>query len=293
MLYFRATNFTRAAQFVFLAGYILAKKKDDQTWLNFSCKNMSYEVMQPFYALALPGTIATSAQMWMGEALTLLASALGTNALDAHTIVGNLCTFLFLSFPMAIGIGASIRVGQLIGSQRPVDAKKCFHASMFLCISTQSALIVSLYSCKKWLSRLFTNDDEVSSIALHLLSIMFIIMLGDTINVTIGGVLRGLGKQNWYLMSNLIPSWLFAIPMSIIFAFKMSLGIEGLWWGMLLGTYSSSVVGLIVMHWFVDWEDEAHQSLERLSSIGQLSTSSKMTSSLTSVSSIFTVAESF
>lgn len=268
------------------------KMKGDQTWLNFSCQNMSYEVMQPFYAIALPGTIATSAQMWMGEALTILASALGTNSLDAHTIVGNLCTFLFLSFPMAIGIAASIRLGQLIGSQRPADAKKCFHASMFLCISTQSALIISLYSCKDWLSRLFTNDEEVSSIVLRLLSIMFIIMLGDTINVTIGGVLRGLGKQNWFLMSILLPSWFFGIPMSIIFAFKMSLGIEGLWWGMLLGTYSSSAVGLVVMHWYVDWEDEAHQSLTRLSSIGQLSTSSKMTSSLASVASSFTAGES-
>ena len=286
-----ATNFTRMLQLVLLVGYIIVNKERDPTRPSFSCSNVSYEDMKKFYDIALPGAFATSSQMWIGEVLTILASALGTNALDAHTIVGNLCTFIFLSFPTAIGIAASIRVGHMIGSQCPSEAKKCFHASLLLCIGTQSILICSLFSCKVWLSELFTTDADVSTIVLQLLRVMFVIMLGDTINVVIGGVLRGLGRQNWFLMSILLPSWLFGIPMSVLFAFKFAFGIYGLWWGMLLGTYASSAVGLFIMSFFVDWDEEAHLALVRLtSSIGQLSSTTKLTSSLTSTSSI---AESF
>jgi hypothetical protein len=34
---------------------------------------MIFEVMTPFYEIAIPGAMAASAQMWMGEALTILA----------------------------------------------------------------------------------------------------------------------------------------------------------------------------------------------------------------------------
>lgn len=180
----------------------------------------------------------------------------------------------------------------MIGSKRPSDAKKCFHASLLLCIGTQLILICVLFSCKVWLSQLFTQDEKVSSIVRHLLIVMLIIMLGDTINVVVGGVLRGLGRQNWFLMSILLPSWLLGIPMSVLLAFKFAFGIYGLWWGMLLGTYGSSATGLFIMHFFVDWEKEAHLALTRLLSIGQLSTSTKLTSSLTSASSTFTFTDS-
>ena len=56
-------------------------------------------------------------EAWAFEVSSLLAGLLNNLiALDAHIILLNVCGFVFLSFPFALGIAGSIRVGHLLGA---------------------------------------------------------------------------------------------------------------------------------------------------------------------------------
>jgi Na+-driven multidrug efflux pump len=48
----------------------------------------------------------------------------GTKALDAHQSVMSVSGFTFLTMPLAIACAASIRVGNLLGAQRPKQVNK-------------------------------------------------------------------------------------------------------------------------------------------------------------------------
>ena len=76
-----------------------------------------------FLRLGLPGALMLALEAWAFELSTLMAAYLGTVSLDAHVSLLNIISFTFLSCPFALGIAASIRVGQLLGAAKVEAAK--------------------------------------------------------------------------------------------------------------------------------------------------------------------------
>ena len=60
----------------------------------------------------------------------------GTAEVDAHTILLTLCVFVFISFPFGIATASTIRVGNLLGANRPglarISGKPCFRQAHWL-----------------------------------------------------------------------------------------------------------------------------------------------------------------
>lgn len=191
-----ATTLTRLMEFLLIVLYIYVQKKSLMDTLPIlSRENLQYSVLKPFWKLAISGALSISAEAWSFEITTILAGLLGTVALDAHIITLTIATFIYLSFPFAVGIAASIRVGQLIGDQKAADAKRSAHTSYFLSCITQAVLIVILWPCRDILGSLFSSDEDVAHLVSQLIPISCIFMIGDATQATTGGVLRGLGRQ--------------------------------------------------------------------------------------------------
>lgn len=263
-----ATTLTRFMECILIVTYICIIKKDElkDTLPTFSRDNLRYSVLKPFWKLGISGALSISAEAWSFEITTILAGLLGTVPLDAHTITLTIATFIFLSFPFAIGIAASIRVGQLIGDQKSKDAERSSHTSLFLSTITQAVLILILWPCSDILGDLFSSDEDVSHLVSQLIPISCIFMMGDACQATAGGVLRGLGRQKLVLWLNILGFWILAVPIGAILTFPLGQGVFGLWWGMVIGIYISGAVGLLFLH-RVDWPLEARKTMKRLSTI--------------------------
>jgi Na+-driven multidrug efflux pump len=63
---------------------------------------------------------------------------LGTVALDARLITISISPFLYLIFPYAVSIATSIRIGQFIGEQKPLDAQRVSNAPFFINFALQT-----------------------------------------------------------------------------------------------------------------------------------------------------------
>jgi len=225
-----ATSLTRLAEFLVILLYMFTNKKSlKDTWPVFSRVNMKYSVLKPFWKLAISGALSFSAEAWSFEITTILAGLLGTVALDAHMITLTISTFIFLSFPFAVGIAASIRVGQLVGEQKPLDAQRSSHTSFFISATLQVVLIAIIVPCRDLLGNLFSSDEEVAYLVSQLIPISFVFMMGDAIQSCAGGVLRGLGRQKLVLMLNILGFWILAVPIGSILAFVAGVGVFGFW----------------------------------------------------------------
>jgi MATE family multidrug resistance protein len=211
---------------------------------------------------------------WSFEVTTILAGLLGVIPLGAHIITLSISTVLFLSFPFAIGIAASIRVGQLIGEQRAEDARRSSHASFLFSGIIQTILTVILLLCKDVLGGLFSNDEEVANLVSELIPISCLFMMGDAIQATISGVFRGLGRQKFVLLLNILGFWVCAVPIGAVLTFVVDIGVAGLWWGFNIGIYASSAVGIWFLRMRVDWNLEAKKAMKRLSTLDSNSSSS-------------------
>ncbi|KAK1741501.1 multidrug and toxic compound extrusion (MATE) family protein [Skeletonema marinoi] len=268
-----ATSLTRAVQFVLIGLFLYTQKnKLKETWPTIQIENLRWHVIKPFIKLAISGALSISAEAWSFEVTTILSGLLGTVELDAHVICLNMATFLFLSFPFAIGIAASIRVGQLIGELKPVDAQRSTRMSFLLTLVFQIILIAIIVPFKDSLGGLFTSDEDVANLVADIIPIWCVFMIGDSVQAVTGGVLRGLGKQKLCLLLNILGFWVLGVPIGAALTFAAGLGVFGLWWGLVIGIYCTAIIGILILRFRMDWRKEAEKSIKRLSTLTSRST---------------------
>lgn len=85
-------------------------------------------------------------------------------------------------------------------------------------------------------------------------------MFGDGMNATIGGVLRGAGRQELGALLNLASYWGVGLPTAYLLAHGLGMGLRGLWAGLVTCTSLQGVVMLAVLARF-RWRAEAERAL--------------------------------
>jgi len=265
-----ATTLTRILQLILVIVYMYWKKSSTlkKSWPSFQKQNMTNEKLRLFWKLGIFGALSLTSEGWSFEITTILAGLLGTVALDAHIVTLSIATFIFLSFPFAIGIATSIRVGQFIGEGKANDAKRTFTVSMGFASAVQILFMVILIPCGPYLGKLFSNDVDVIETVTRLIPVSAIFMLGDAIHANAVGACRGLGRQNLSLALNTVGFWVLAVPSGALLTFVFDFGVSGLWWGFNIGIYSAAVIGFVLLYFYIDWNNETIKATKRISTIG-------------------------
>jgi MATE family multidrug resistance protein len=263
-----ATTMTRVAELILIVAYILWRKPHFiDTFPSFSLENLRFRTIKPFVNLAISGALANACEAWSFEVTTILAGLLGTTELDAHSITLSIATFLYLSFPFAVGIATSVRVGQLIGDGCSGDAKRSCLVAYTVNFIVSIVLIAVLFPCSQLLGDAFSSDDEVSEMVATLIPLSCIFIVGDAVQANTGGVFRGLGRQNLVLVLNIVAFWVLAIPIGALLTFVADVGVRGLWIGFSIGIYTAALIGIYILKFHVNWRDESAKSKLRLSTV--------------------------
>ena len=126
----------------------------------------------------------------------------------------------------------------------------------FIICAIFSALIM-LY--KDWVAALFTNDPQLLSTVVGHLKWIALFLLVHGIGMSLGGALRGMGKQN--VATRLIFAGFFLIghPLSIILCFYAGLGMQGITFGFIIGSLSMGLLIYISIACFSNWEEISSQ----------------------------------
>lgn len=229
--------------------------------------------LRHFWRLGLPGGAMMAADASSFDVTTAFAGALGTVELDAHTAMLTLCVFLFLSMPFGVATASTIRVGNLLGAGLGKQAR--ISGMVCVCLGTGFLTMagICIFVWRNTLGYLFVNDPEVVKMVATIAPIAAIYQLPDGILGCIGGVLRGMGRQAYLMAFNLIGFWGFGVVLGWTLAFKAGLGLQGLWWGILIGVIVTAVLCTVMMLG-VDWDNEAHMAEERLKVLSALQSAS-------------------
>lgn len=189
---------------------------------------------KPVLKLAVPGVFMVIAEFIAFEIQIFLAAKFGTEAIAAQSVVSNLAAFLF-QVPFAYSVVISTRIGHYIGMGNiegaKVDCQVAFTSAPFIGLLNFSIFYLGRYS----LTKIFTTDEQVIRIAAWLNILAGINQLADAFNVLGAGVLRGQGRQSVGSVLNSIAFYLIAIPVGYVLAFTLDYGLNGLWYGLILG----------------------------------------------------------
>lgn len=214
-----------------------------------------------FFALGIPGLVMLCAEWWAFELLAILAGWQGDDVLAAHSIVINVNT-LFFMVPWGLGDVASVRVGRLLGANRPMNARYAAETALKMIVVMECILVFLLVIFRRQVPHLFSNIPEVINLAANTTELAALFMVFDGCQAVMGGILRGAGHQDKAARVNLIAFYLVALPSSYFLA--KPYGIYGIWMGVSFGSLIQ-VTGQGSFLLVLDWREASRQAVKRTS----------------------------
>ena len=166
-------------------------------------------------------------------ALGFLAFRLGTEAYAAHQLVGQLES---LSFLPCVGFSAASAalVGQSLGMRDPRRAMRSGWAATRMAIvwTTAAGAVLALFA--SFFLGLFTNDVNVITAGIGALVVIGFAQPAQAVNFTMGGALRGAGDTRFTMSTTIVNWFVVRLPLAVLFAFPLGLGLAGIWLGVLV-----------------------------------------------------------
>ena len=224
--------------------YIYRNRRFKDYRLGFVLKNFKKKIVRQLVSIGLPAGFQFVFEVGAFGFALIMIGWIGKEALAAHQIAINLAS---VSYMMASGLSAAatIRVGNQLGRKDiPTLRAAAFTIyGMVVTFMTFCALVFILG--RVFLPSLYVNDETVIGMASSLLVIAGFFQLSDGVQVVGLGALRGLADVKIPTVLTFIAYWVLALPLGYILGFKLGFGIEGIWYGLLIGL---SIVA-VVMFW--------------------------------------------
>ncbi len=217
-----------------------------------------------YIKLGIPAAAALCLEVWGFHVTTVLTGYLGNVAyVSAHSVIQNITVVTFM-IPLAMATAISIRVGISIGAAEPERAKVASFIGFSLSILIIIVTSTIVFFARNVIAKLFTNDAEVISTVSSVILIAALYQVFDGAQVSLGGVLRGTGKQNIGAVANFLAYYVICLPIGCLLCFYFGWKLQGLWLGLLLGVLIVSILLVLYMMFRMNYYDEVEKARERV-----------------------------
>ena len=206
-----------------------------------------FKIIKEIVILGLPigGTLFVEISMFSGSGLIL--GQLGADVIASHSIAMHVSTVTFM-IPLAIGLAASVRVGNLVGANASQDSRFAAFCGIGFSIALAfiNAAILILYG--EYLASFFNPNSLIISLASTLLIVAAIFQITDGIAFSGMGALRGYKDTRVPLLIMIIAYWVVGMPLGYNISLTDNIiepiGALGMWIGMAAGMFILSILVL-------------------------------------------------
>ncbi|GLT26268.1 hypothetical protein SLA2020_013500 [Shorea laevis] len=242
--------------------YILLSPSCKDTWTGFSIR--AFKGLWPYFKLTMASAVMLCLEIWYNQGLVLISGLLPnpTVSLDSISICMNYLNW-DMQFMLGLSAAAAVRVSNELGAGHPRVAK-----FSVLVVNATSIIISIFFSAivlifKVELSKAFTSDAEVIEAVSNLTPLLAISVFLNGIQPILSGVAIGSGWQAVVAYVNIATYYVIGLPIGCVLGFKTSLGVAGIWWGMIIGVLLQTAT-LIILTARTNWNAEVAKAVERL-----------------------------
>ncbi len=170
----------------------------------------------------------------------LMAGYIGVSEQAAHQIAINTAALTYMAVT-GLAAAGSIRVGAGYGNQNKLEVQRAGWSSIHLGSGFMLFAGFTFLIFRQQIAEIFIENKEVQFITTQLLLIAALFQLSDGIQAICLGLLRGIKDVKRPTLITFISYWCIGIPMAYLLGFHTSLGVEGVWYGLLAGLTFSAV----------------------------------------------------
>jgi len=263
-----ATSITRWLTLVVLVLYLLRARGQPgstlrRTWTGCDCRQAlsAQRLWQMGFGFALPLALANMLEELQLQVVAFLAAQLGQAELAAHTSM--LTLFFFCSSAMYSAVDATAaRIGRHLGAGDIPRAKLAMYIDALFSMACAAVVATVLALAGGNLARLFSDDPAVIA-AVEPLAVLvgccYAFLCAFFVSVA---VLDAMGRTAAVATAFVTGAWLVAVPLAFVLDRVLSLGLNGLWYGLCAGY---TVVTIIAVSFVIraDWHDASRRAIAR------------------------------
>ena len=225
---------SRVFMMLVIVGYIYFSKQFLIYRLGFAIGNYSRKVFRQILKIGLPSGMQYIFEVAAFDFSAIMMGWLGTNALAAHQIAINLATISYMT-TSGLASAATIRVSNELGKRNIKKLRDVAYTLILMALFTMLLWAILFIVGRSFLPTIYIDDLEVIKIATPLIVIAGFFQLSDGAQVVCTGALRGLQDVKMPTVLIFIAYWVIGLPLGYYLGFKVGLGSEGIWYGLLIG----------------------------------------------------------
>lgn len=198
--------------------------------------------------LGIPIGLGTLTEVLVFSTVTVLVAGMSVLASASHNIVLNLASLTFM-VPLALGSAASVKVGYQFGAKNSLELEAYALSALILAASFMLLTAVLYLTLPNILLRFATDDPELLAAGVKLLFFVALFQMPDGLQVTLWGILRGIGVTKVPMLLSLIGNWAIGLPIGCYLAYQKAMEAEGLWAGLSIGlTFMAITLAVVYLY---------------------------------------------
>ena len=184
--------------------------------------------------LGLPAAFQFTFEVGAFGFAAIMAGWLGAKALAAHQIAINLSSITYM-LATGVSAAATIRVGNQLGRKDIPTMRMAGFTSFGTVILMMSIAAIVFVLGRDFLPSLYVDNLDVIEMASGLVVIAAFFQISDGVQVVGLGALRGMEDVKIPTVITFVAYWVLGLPIGYLLSFKMGYGVNGVWYGLLIG----------------------------------------------------------
>lgn len=236
-----ATLIDRILMMLIMSIYVLKSKNFQQYITHFNFLSVKSSYIKSILKIGTPVAFQYVFEVSAFAGASLIAGKIGALEQASHNVA---ITLASMTYMMATGISAAttIKVGNSYGKEKYLRLKKFAAVSYQIILVCMVCTALFFAAFNHSLAALMTTDEDVIALAAQLLIIAGLFQLFDGTQVIGLGILRGMGDVNIPTLITLLAYWVIGLPIGYYLGVQLSLGIQGVWYGLTLALFTSSLL---------------------------------------------------
>jgi multidrug resistance protein, MATE family len=200
---------------------------------------LNLPVLGRIVQMGWPLAVAFGLEVGLFTTVTYLMGSFGAAALAANQIVFQTTVITFM-VPLGISMATTVRVGQYFGQKDWLGVRRSNKVSLFLSASYMSVTAMVMLLFPRSIAGLYLDladhkNQETIDLAIQLLRVAGVMQIGDGIQTTVVGALRGLQDVRTPMLLGFVAFWCVGLVFAYLWGFYLQWGAVGLWMGQCLG----------------------------------------------------------
>jgi len=183
------------------------------------------------FTFSIPISLSIFTEVLAFSVVMILIGKLGPLYAAIHSISLNLASTTYM-IPLAISSAVSVKVAYFYGRRNFGRVKDFMKAGILLSTSFMAVMGLIMFFMPKTLLGFFTSDQEIIMVGSSIIIVCALFQIFDGAQVTISGILRGLGITKPTFIIALAGYWVVGLPLGYYLGYVLKMNALGFWIGL-------------------------------------------------------------